>query len=103
MLSSKPKVRMNPYRPLYAVLSCLALSACATQPQPVTINLPQVFRQACDRADVGPLATVGDLGSLVIRQEAALSVCDSRREAVVAIIDGYTVATKPRHRWPWSR
>ena len=99
-LPLEPKPR---YRPLWPLLSALALSACATQPGPVTINLPPTFRQPCERADVGPLATVGDLGSLVIRQEAALSVCDSRREAVVAIVDGYRETTKPKRRWPWSR
>jgi hypothetical protein len=82
----------------------LALTGCATQPGPVVINLPQTLRAPCDRAEVGPLASVGDLGSFAVRQEAALSVCDGRREAVVAIVDGYTAATKPR-RWriPWIR
>jgi hypothetical protein len=52
---------------------------------------------------VGPLGTVGDLGALVLRQEAALTVCDARREAVVAIVDahGQTVDPKPWWKlWP---
>lgn len=102
-MSSKPKVPKLRSLSLLATLSVLALSGCATQPGPVQINLPQSLRAPCSRADVGPLATVGDLGSLVIRQEAALSVCDAHRGAVVAIVDGYTAATKPRRKWPWSR
>lgn len=102
-MSSKPKVPKLRFLPLLAMPCVLALSACATQPGPVQINLPQSLRAPCSRADVGPLATVGDLGSLVIRQEAAVSLCDTKREAVVAIVDGYTAATKPRRRWPWSR
>jgi len=100
-LQSEPKHR---YRPLLGLLSALALTGCATAPGPVQIMIPESLRAPCNRADVGPLATVGDLGSLVIRQEAAVSLCDTRREAVVAIVDGYTAATKPR-RWrlPWIR
>lgn len=102
-MSKLPKVPKLPFLPLLAMPFVLALGACATQPGPVQITLPQSLRAPCSRADVGPLATVGDLGSLVIRQEAAVSVCDTKREAVVAIVDGYTAATKPRRRWPWSR
>lgn len=49
------------------------------------------------------MATAGDVGALVIRQEAAVQVCDARREAVVSIVEGYNAATKPkRWRLPWS-
>ena len=101
-MSNKPKVPKLRFLPLCVMLSPLALTACATQPGQVQIMIPESLRAPCNRAEVGPLATVGDLGSLVIRQEAAVSLCDTRREAVVAIVDGYTAATKPR-RWPWSR
>lgn len=101
-MSKLPKVPKPRFRPLLALPCVLALTGCATQPGQVQIMIPESLRSPCARADVGPLATVGDLGSLVIRQEAAVSVCDTRREAVVAIVDGYTAATKPR-RWPWSR
>lgn len=103
MSLSKLKVRNNLFRLLSPLLCGLALTGCATQPGAVTINLPASLRAPCDRAEVGPLATVGDLGSFAVRQEAALSVCDGRREAIVAIVDGYAEVTRPKRRWPWSR
>jgi len=100
-LPSEPKHR---FRPLWALLCVLGSTGCASQPGAVTINLPASLRAPCDRAEVGPLATVGDLGSFAVRQEAALSICDGRREAIVAIVDGHKRATDPpRFRWPWSR
>ena len=103
-MSSNPKVRRNPFRPLCGALCLLALTACATQPGPVQITLPESLRSPCDRAEIGPLATVGDLGSFAVRQEAALSVCDGRRSAIVAIVDGHKRATDPpRWRLPWIR
>jgi hypothetical protein len=78
------------------------LTGCATTAPAVQISLPEALKAPCERAEVGPLATVGDLGALVIRQEAAVSSCDTRRAAVVQIVEGYNAATKPR-RWPWSR
>lgn len=103
-MSKLPKVPRLPYRPLCAALCLTALAGCATQPGPVQINLPQTFREPCARADLGALETVGDLGALVVRQEAAVAVCDARRAGVVAIVDGYTATTKPkRWRLPWSK
>ena len=103
MSLSKHKVRNNPFRPLSPLLCVPVLMACASQPGAVMINIPQSLRAPCDRAEVGPLATVGDLGSFAVRQEAALSVCDGRRSAIVAIVDGYAEVTRPKRRWPWSR
>ena len=101
--------RLNPARltlsrPLLLSLSALALSGCASSPKPVAINLPAMYREPCARAPLGPLETVGDLGALVVRQEAAVASCDALRAGVVAIVDGYTNVTKPkRWRLPWIR
>ena len=65
----------------------------------MTINVPPILRESCPRADVGPLETVGDLGALALRQEAALSVCNARREAVVAIVDAHRQTVTPRPWW----
>ena len=81
-------------------IGVLALTGCATA-NPVAINLPVTLKEPCPRAEVGPLETIGDLGALVVRQEAAVKVCDARREAVVSIVEGYNAATRPK-RWPWS-
>lgn len=101
-MSKLNPARLMLSRPLLLSLSALALSGCASNPKPLTINLPAMYREPCARADLGALETVGDLGALVVRQEAAVAVCDARRAGIVAIVDGYTAATKPR-RWPWSR
>jgi hypothetical protein len=100
-VSSKPKVQPIRLTPLWPTLCGLALAGCATQAPPMQINLPQSLKAPCERAEIGPLATVGDLGALVVRQEAAVSICDAKRDAVVSIVDAYNQAVKPK-RW-WQR
>lgn len=98
-MSKLPKVRPMLSTRLWPLPFVLALTGCATTTPPVRINLPEALKAPCERADVGPLATVGDLGALVIRQEAAVSSCDTRRAAVVQIVESYNAATKPRRWW----
>lgn len=45
------------------------------------------------------MRTQGDLDVFAVQQEAALKVCDAKREAVVAIVDG--AQAKPKKRWPF--
>ena len=79
----------------------VSLSGCASNPQPVTINIPATFREPCARADLTALETVGDLGGLIVRQEAAVAVCDARRAGVVALVDAHAATVKPRRWWQW--
>ena len=83
-----------------AISSALLFPACATAPKPVTINLPLLLREPCERAQIAA-GTVGDLGATIVRQEAAVAVCDARRAAVVAIVDAQTriVTVKPWWRF----
>jgi hypothetical protein len=46
------------------------------------------------------MMTVGDLAAFAVRGEAALSACDGRRAAVVALVDGHAKIVTPR---PWWR
>ncbi|WP_454762361.1 Rz1-like lysis system protein LysC [Caulobacter segnis] len=78
------------------------MSGCASLPRQATLTVPPTLRAPCDRAEVGNLATVGDLGSLVIRQEASVSSCETKRAALVGLIDTYGEITRQR-RWPWSK
>lgn len=104
MQSPKPKVRNSRFHPLWPTLCALVLTGCGTLPRQATLTVPPTLRAPCDRAEVGNLATVGDLGSLVIRQEAAVSSCETKRAALVGLIDTYGEITKPkRWRFPWSR
>ena len=103
MLFSRPKVQTNRFRPLWPLLLGLALTGCGTLPRQASLTVPETLQNPCDRADVGPLNTVGDLGALVIRQEAAVSSCETKRAALVGLIDTYGEITKPKRRWPWSR
>ena len=85
------------------LLSAMGSSGCASLPRQATLTVPDVLREPCARADVGNLATVGDLGSLVIRQEAAVSSCDTKRAALVGLVDTYGQITKPKRRlWPFA-
>ena len=102
MLFKSPKVLTPLSRLTLLGLSVMALSGCASRPPQVSLTVPPTLREPCARADVGSLATVGDLGSLVIRQEASVSSCETKRAALVGLIDTYAEITRQR-RWPWSK
>lgn len=87
--------------PLSLLPFALALTSCASPPKPVLINIPPILRESCERADLGPLATVGDMGAMILREEAALTVCDGRRQALTAIVDAHAriVTSKPWWRF----
>ena len=88
---------------LLPIAFAVSLSGCATNPQPVTINIPPTFREPCARADLTALETVGELGALVVRQEAAVAVCDARRAGVVALVDAHAATVKPRKWWQFGK
>ncbi len=76
----------------------MLLASCASVP-PLSIDVPASLRAACERPEVGDLSTIGDLAGFAIQEEAALAVCDTRREAVVAIVDAHNKAITPKPRW----
>ena len=84
---------------LLPIVCAVSLSGCATNPQPVTINIPPTFREPCARAELTTLETVGDLGGLIVRQEAAVAVCDARRAGVVALVDAHTATVRQKPWW----
>lgn len=103
-MSSKPKVLTPRLILPLLLLSATGLSGCGSLPKQATLTVPSVLREPCARAEVGPLLTVGDAGSLIIRQEAAMSSCDTKRAALVGLVDTYAEITKPRRlRLPWSK
>lgn len=65
------------------------------------------LREPCPRPPIPDRPTVGDLAGFSIRQEAALSVCDARREAAVTVIDAVNklltqLSQAPKRRfWPF--
>ena len=97
MLSSLHQVRPRRLIQLSAIAFAVSLSGCAS-PKALTINIPPTLREPCARAEISALGTVGDLGGLIVRQEAAVAVCEARRAAVVAIVDAHAEVTKPR-KW----
>ena len=98
-MQSRPhRARTRPLILISATSSVLLLTACATVPKPVTINIPQVLREPCSRAEI-KAATIGDLGATIVRQEAAVAVCDARRGALVAIVDAHAQTVRPRPWW----
>lgn len=104
MSLSKPKVRTSRFLPLSLTLCALALAGCETLPRQATLTVPPTLRIPCDRAEVGPLATVGDLGALVIRQEAVISCNEAKQGALVGLIDAYGEITRTKRlRLPWTR
>ena len=100
-MSSKPLRGLIRRLILLLLIPFAALSAsCAAAPKNLMITIPPILHESCPRADVGPLATVGDMGALILREEAALTVCDGRRQALTAIVDAHAQIVKPR---PWWR
>lgn len=103
MLSKLHPAPLRPSTLLLPLAFAVSLSGCATIPQPVTINIPPTFREPCPRADLTALGTVGELGALVVRQEAAVAVCDKRRAGLVEFIDAHAATVKPRKWWQFRR
>lgn len=82
-----------------AMFLMLGVGGCnATAPR-ATLTIPQSLRAPCERPDPQGVATVGELAGYSIKQDAAIAVCDARRAAVVAIVDG--AQAKPKKRWPF--
>ena len=67
-----------------------------------------MLRAPCPRPDRPPAPDAGALAAFSLRQEAAISVCEARKDAVVAVVDAGNAAlsalAKPaprRWRLPW--
>ena len=92
----KPK---RPFRLTCCATGLLASTACATTPEPPAplppIPVAQVLRDPCPRPDRPAAPTVGELAAFSVRQEAALGVCEARKDAAVALIDAQARAAKP--------
>ena len=54
-----------------------------------------MLRDPCPRPDRPAAPTVGELAAFSVRQEAAIGVCEARKDAVVALIDAQAKAAKP--------
>jgi hypothetical protein len=80
-----------------ALGSATGLQACAAPRSAPTILLPQTFREAC-QGPTGSIDTVGDLGAMMIRQEASLASCEAKRAGIVSLVDA-AQAPKPRPWW----
>ena len=55
----------------------------------------QVLRDPCPRPDRPPTPTLGSLAVFSVRQEAALSTCEARKDAAVALLDAEAAALRP--------
>jgi len=73
------------------------LQACAAPRSAPTILLPQTFREAC-QGPTGSIDTVGDLGAMMIRQEASLASCEAKRAGIVSLVDAAQVKS-PKPWW----
>lgn len=67
-------------------------------PKGPTITVPDSLRAKCQSPDPSGVSTVGDLAAHSVRQEAAIRICDERREALVGIIDGANKAQEPKKK-----
>lgn len=59
--------------------------------------MPASLRATCERpSGVDDVKTVGDLAAYSVRQDAALKVCDAKREGLVSILDAVNAPAKRR-------
>jgi hypothetical protein len=87
----------------WLLLGLLGSTGCATPAPVLTLPTPASLRAPCPRPARPTNPTVGDLAAFSVNQEAALSICDDRRSALVSIADAYNKAVgemaKPRKHW----
>ncbi len=99
MPSSTPRTPRLPFRLMCCATGLSASTACATRPPPPALLPPipvaQVLREPCPRPDRPAAPTVGELAAFSVRQEAALGVCEARKDAAVTLIDAQSRAAKP--------
>lgn len=56
----------------------------------MTIPLSDSLRQPCAGAAIPPaFGSVGEVGAFAVRSEAAVQVCDAKRQGLVDLIDAF--------------
>lgn len=61
----------------------------------LTVPVATSLRSPCPQpAGEAAVRTAGELAAFSLRQEAALSVCDARREAILAAVDAHNAAAE---------
>lgn len=84
----------------YLLIGGAVLSGCAKPPPPAPIaQVPESLRAKCPRPDPAGVVTVSDVLAFSIHQEAAISICETKKDAAVAIIDAANEAQKPKREW----
>lgn len=95
-MKSKPCQALRPlFLTTFAACSVAALSGCATAPRPVSILVPSILQAPCEGYS-GPMATVGDLATFALQQEAAVQSCEAKRRGLSELIAATNEATRPR-------
>lgn len=87
----------------YLLIGGAVLSGCAKPPAPVPIPVPESLRAKCPRPDPASVATVSDVLAFSIRQDAAIGICEAKKEAAVAFIDANNELQKPKPVPFWRR
>lgn len=78
---------------IIGAVCALSLSGCETPPS-ARLRVPETFREPC-QGPTTPMRTQGDRDAFMVRQEAALGVCEAKRAGLVGMID----STVPKRRW----
>ncbi len=100
MPSKPPTAPMRRSILLCSGIGALALSACASPTPPPLLMVPvaRSLREPCPRPAPEAVVTAGDLAAFSLRQEAALSICEARRAALVSVADAHNAAVRDRRR-----
>ena len=95
MPSKPPRALLRRFLLTCSLPGLAASTACATRPPaPATLQLPvaATLRAPCPRPDRPAAPDTGALAAFSIRQEAAISTCEARKDAAVGVIDAANAA-----------
>lgn len=63
------------------------------------VSLPPSLTERCARPSPDNVWTIGALASYSVQQDAALLICDGKRQAVVDIVTAVNGINRPRPWW----
>ena len=88
-----------------SVLMGRGAAPAPARPTPLTIPVAEILRAPCPRPPRPMSPSVGELAGFSVEQEAAISVCEMRKDAAVATIEAHNrLADAPAaSKRPWWR
>lgn len=109
MTSPDPRPARRRSPPTWLLAGPMLLTACASPAPatlaPLTIPVADILRAPCPRPPRPTSPSVSELAGFSVEQEAAISVCEMRKDAAVTTIDAHNrlASASAASRRPWWR